>query len=76
MKFIMVIVFCMYGNCQTIYEENMYDSLDSCLQSSHSVSQYMKDTYPGSTGEIYCMKYEDFKKLEEQSQNQYNQDPA
>jgi hypothetical protein len=54
----------------------MYDSLDSCLQSSHSVSQYMKDTFPGSTGEIYCMKYEDFKKLEEQSQNQYNQDPA
>ena len=75
MKFIMVIVFCIYGNCQTIYEESMYDTMDSCLEQSKSVSQYMQQTFPGSSGEIFCIDYEEFKKLEEQSQNQYK-DPA
>ena len=66
MKFIMVIIICFGANCQTIFEQDLYSSRESCNTSAESVKQYLMDTYPGSAGEIYCMTEQEFKNFSEQ----------
>ena len=66
MKIVMVIIFCMGANCQTIYDTEYYDSVESCVAESAVVSKYMEQSYPGSTGQVYCMAEDQFNQMQEQ----------
>ena len=62
MKFIMVIIICFGANCQTIWDKQLYSTVDDCLAASGPVKEYMMQVYPTSAGQIYCMNEEEFTK--------------
>ena len=62
MKFIMVIIICFGANCQTIWDKQLYSTVDDCLAASGPVKEYMMQVYPTSAGQIYCMSEEEFSK--------------
>ena len=62
MKFIMVIIICFGANCQTIWDKQLYSTVDDCLAASGPVKEYMMQVYPTSAGQIYCMNEEEFSK--------------
>ena len=76
MKFIMVIIICFGANCQTIWDKQLYSTVDDCLAASTPVREYMMQVYPTSAGQIYCMSEEEFinfkKNLEEGGKNTGN----
>jgi len=72
MKFIMVILICISGQCQNLFEERLYDSKELCEAEGAKAKQYMMETYPESSGEIWCLTTDEFqeywKYLEQQEQ--------
>ena len=76
MKFIMVIIICFGANCQTIWDKQLYSTVDDCLAAAGPVKEYMMQVYPTSAGQIYCMSEEEFinfkKNLEEGGKNTGN----
>tara|TARA_B100000686_G_scaffold343503_1_gene424468 strand:- start:4312 stop:4554 length:243 start_codon:yes stop_codon:yes gene_type:complete len=58
----MVIIICFGANCQSIWEEHWYTTLEDCLQQTPAVKEYMMNTFPTSAGEIYCMNEQEFGK--------------
>ena len=72
MKFIMVIIMCISGQCNNMYEERLYDSKELCEAEGAVAKQYMIETYPESSGEIWCLTTDEFqeywKYLEQQEQ--------
>ena len=76
MKIIMVIIICFGANCQTIWDKQLYSTVDDCLAASTPVREYMMQVYPTSAGQIYCMSEEEFinfkKNLEEGGKNTGN----
>ena len=61
MKFLMVIIICFGTNiCKGIFDKQVFNSHDECLKASKPVVQYMKNVYPNSSGEIYCMTEPEF----------------
>ena len=60
MKFIMVIIICFGANCQAIWEQTWYTTIDECLAQSQPARNYMMNTYPESSGQIYCMDEQEF----------------
>jgi hypothetical protein len=60
MKFIMVILICISGQCNNLYEEHLYDTHAECSASGTSVKTYMMETYPDSEGEIWCLTTDEF----------------
>jgi len=69
MKFIMVIIICFGANCQTIWDKQLYSTVDDCLAASGPVKEYMIQVYPTSAGQIYCMDEQQFKNYEEYLEN-------
>ena len=61
MKFIMVIIICFSQDvCQAIFDAPVwYQSYDECISTAGGVAGYMKDAYPDSAGNIYCMTEEE-----------------
>jgi len=72
MKFIMVILMCISGQCNNLYEERLYDTKALCEAEGAVAKQYMIETYPESSGEIWCLTTDEFqeywKYLEQQEQ--------
>jgi hypothetical protein len=60
MKFIMVILICISGHCQSIYEERLYDTKAICESEAMKAKAYMMSTYPDSEGEIHCLDEKEF----------------
>ena len=60
MKFIMVIIICFGTDCNAIWEQTWYSSMDDCLNASQNVKNFMVKQYPTSAGEIYCMSEPEF----------------
>lgn len=60
MKFIMVVIVCFGVDCQAIFEQTFYDTRAQCLDTAMETTAYMKDAYPTSSGEIYCLNQEEF----------------
>jgi len=60
MKFIMVILICISGQCNNLYEEHLYDSKELCEAEGAKAKQYMMETYPESSGEIWCLTTDEF----------------
>jgi len=55
MKFIMVVIICFGMDCNAIWEQTWYPTMDECLDASVTVKSFMINKYPASAGEIYCM---------------------
>ena len=63
MKFIMVIIICFSQDvCQAIFDAPVwYQSYDECINTAGGVAGYMKEAYPDSAGNIFCMTEEEAK---------------
>jgi hypothetical protein len=55
MEFIMVVIICFSMDCNAIWEQTRYPTMDDCLKASSNVKSFMMNKYPESAGEIYCM---------------------
>ncbi len=62
MKWIMIIMICWGTECSTMYEQFLYENENDCLTEAAIVSDYAQMTYPGSTGQIYCLNENEFQK--------------
>ena len=62
MKWILLVMICWGADCQTMYEEYVYDKHEDCLTQASIVSDYAQMTYPGSTGKVYCLTQPEFDK--------------
>jgi len=60
MKFILVILICISGQCNNLYEERLYDTKALCEAEGAVAKQYMMETYPSSSGEIWCLTADEF----------------
>ena len=60
MKFILVILICISGQCNNLYEEHLYDTKALCEAEGAVAKQYMMETYPNSSGEIWCLTTDEF----------------
>jgi|MGYP003116019514 hypothetical protein len=56
MKFLMVMIICFAEDaCQAIFDATEFRTYDECISQGHYVSQYMKEVYSTSAGEIWCL---------------------
>ncbi len=65
MKFIMVIIICFGADCRAIFEKFDYQTYDQCISEAIVVTEYMKQTFPTSSGQIHCWdesQFNEFKK--------------
>ena len=53
MKFIMVVLICFGADCRAIYEEFRYENYDTCMIEAVKTRDYMKSTFPASSGQVY-----------------------
>tara|TARA_B100000424_G_scaffold259326_1_gene242088 strand:- start:277 stop:441 length:165 start_codon:yes stop_codon:yes gene_type:complete len=44
-----------------MYEQYLYEKESDCLTEAAIVSDYAQMTYPGTTGQIYCLNEDEFK---------------
>ena len=59
-KIFMVIILCVYGECQGMWQNTTYPTMDDCLAATPPVKEYFMTVYPDSDGSIYCMTEENF----------------
>ena len=60
MKFIMVVIVCFSLDCNAIWEQTWYPTIEDCKEASGTVKEFMITTYPNSAGQIWCMNEEEF----------------
>jgi hypothetical protein len=73
MKFILVILICISGQCNNLYEERLYDSKAACEAEGAVAKQYMMETYPSSSGEIWCLTADEFQQYYQYLEQQQRQ---
>ena len=64
-KIFMVIIMCIYGECQGMWQQTTYNTMDECLTAVPPVKEYFMEVYPQSDGQIYCMDQENFNEWRE-----------
>jgi hypothetical protein len=60
MKFILVIVFCLNGLCETVYETAPYNSKQECDAQADIMVTEVQNDYPDSYGQMYCIEQSEF----------------
>ena len=60
MKWILVVIMCFGADCQTIYEQHLYDKEQDCLNEAGIVSAYAQKQFPNSSGQVYCLTTDEF----------------
>ena len=60
-EYFLVIVFCMFGECQNLDSPKAFASYGECHEQAQSTAMIMNRQYPNSTGEIYCLDEEQYK---------------
>ena len=65
MKFILVVYMCLAGACESVYELEKYDTLALCRSAGEEVKAYAMQNFPQSSGEVYCLTEEEFKKYQD-----------
>ena len=73
MKFILVILICISGQCNNLYEERLYDTMALCEAEGAVAKQYMMETYPSSSGEIRCLTTDEFQEYWQYLEQQQRQ---
>ena len=65
MKFLMVMIICFAEDaCQAVFDATQFSSYDECMAQAMPVSNYMREVYSTSSGEIHCLNeidYEEYK---------------
>ena len=61
-KFFMIIILCVYGECNGMWQNTTYATMDECLAAAPPVKEYFMSVYPESNGQIYCLIEEEFNK--------------
>ena len=71
MKFMMVVLICFgLDDCQAIFDDtSWYQTYDECISVAGIAAPLMKDLYPNSAGNIYCMTAEEAKAYHDYIQN-------
>ena len=76
MKYIMIIIICFSADfCERMYEQEMYNSAEECIASSKGVADYMKEAFPNTAGQIFCLDEENFNNFQQQLENDPNYIP-
>ena len=65
-KFFMIIILCVYGECNGIWQNTTYATMDDCLAAAPPVKEYFMSAYPDSNGQIFCLAEEEFNKWKKQ----------
>ena len=66
MKFVMVMIICFGAECESVFDPTTYfDSYDSCYSTALETTQYMRQTFPQSSGEIHCYNEEQLSLFQE-----------
>ena len=67
----MVVLICFgLDDCQAIFDDSVwYQTYDECISTAGGVAPVMKELYPGSAGNIYCMTAEEAKAYHDYIQN-------
>ena len=71
MKFMMVVLICFgLDDCQAIFDDtSWYETYDECISVASLAAPLMKDLYPNSAGNIYCMTAEESKAYHDYIEN-------
>ena len=57
-------------DCQAIFDDtSWYQTYDECISTAGGVASFMKDAYPDSAGNIYCMTAEEAKAYNDYIEN-------
>jgi hypothetical protein len=67
MKFVLVIIFCTQGICQTLYGPDGYQTYDQCEVDSKQMVEKIASNFPESYGQTFCMNQQEFEDLVNQS---------
>ena len=61
MKFMMIMIICFAQDvCEAVFDDTVwYNTYDECISTASGVAGYMKDAYPNSAGNIFCMTKEE-----------------
>ena len=61
MKFLMVMIICFAEDtCQAVFDASQFNTYDECMLQAVPVTNYMRDLYPSSAGEIHCLDEKDY----------------
>lgn len=56
MKFLMVMIICFAEDaCTAVFDTIRFETYDQCMDYAVPASQFMRDAYPTSAGEIHCL---------------------
>ena len=59
-EYFLVIVFCMFGECQNLDSPKPFASYGECHEQAQATAMMMNRQYTNSTGEIYCLDEEQY----------------
>ena len=55
MKFVMVMIICFGAECEAVFDPTTtFNDYNTCYSTALQTTQYMKQMYPQSAGEIHC----------------------
>ena len=71
MKFMMIMIICFAQDvCEAVFDDTVwYNTYDECISTASGVAGYMKDAYPNSAGNIYCMPPDEAKTYRDYIEN-------
>jgi hypothetical protein len=56
----MVMIACMAVEvCTAMFDDTKFNNYDDCYEISRSVVSFMQETYPNSSGEVWCLTPEE-----------------
>ena len=56
MNYTMLMIVCMTMEvCTAMFDDRKFSDYDTCYEASRSVVSFMQETYPDSSGEVYCL---------------------
>ena len=56
MKFLMVMIICFAEDaCTAIFDTTEFNTYNQCMLQAVPASEFMRDAYPTSAGEIHCL---------------------
>jgi len=65
MKFVLVVYMCLAGACESVYERDLYDTVEECKAASEEVRVVAQQMFPMSSGQVWCLTEDEFKKYQD-----------
>jgi hypothetical protein len=72
MKFFLVVVICVWGECQNfISTDPTFDSREACQEYSQQVANNLQQELPDSSGKTYCFNEEELESVTDELLNDW-----